>query len=89
MQYRSEDEDEPSQNAKTYRLRLQGTGTLSVSELMDYLTSGHASALFGSKDEIIQALNIVMGHYPKTVPTHLFCGCKQAFCIGPGRLRAD
>jgi eukaryotic translation initiation factor 2C len=75
VQYRSEEEDEPSQNARTYRLRLQITGTLPVSELMDYLTSGHVSALFESKDEIIQALNIVMGHYPKTssdIPTHHF-----------------
>lgn len=79
VQYRSEDEDEPSQNAKTYRLRLQGTGALSVSELIDYLTSSQASALFGSKDEIIQALNIVMGHYPKAVSSIFSVGANKHF----------
>jgi hypothetical protein len=63
--YLVEGEDDPAPNAKTYRIRLQPTGTLTVSELMDYLTSAHASQLFGSKEEIIQALNIVVGHHPK------------------------
>ncbi len=83
VQYRAEGEDDPSQNAKTYMLRLQGTGTLAVSELMDYLTSSHASALFGSKEEIIQALNIVMGHYPKTVPQVFSVGANKHFTLSP------
>jgi eukaryotic translation initiation factor 2C len=83
VQYRAEDEDEPSQNARTYILRLQSTGTLAVSELMDYLTSSHASALFGSKDEIIQALNIVMGNYPKTVPQVFSVGANKHFALSP------
>ncbi|KAF8847869.1 putative RNA interference and gene silencing protein [Acephala macrosclerotiorum] len=83
VRYRSEDEDEPSPNAKTYRLRLQSTGTLAVSELMDYLTSSHASALFGSKDEIIQALNIVMGHYPKSASNIFSVGANKHFELAP------
>jgi eukaryotic translation initiation factor 2C len=83
VQYRLEDEDEPSQNAQTYILRLQGTGAFAVSELMDYLTSSHASALFGSKEEIIQALNIVMGHYPKTVPQVFSVGANKHFALAP------
>ncbi len=83
IQYRTEEEDEPSQNAKTYRLHLQGTGTLAVSELMDYLTSSQASALFSSKDEIIQALNIVMGHYPKSVSNISSVGANKHFELAP------
>ena len=83
VRYRSEDEDEPSPNAKTYRLRLQSTGTLAVSELMDYLTSSHASTLFGSKDEIIQALNIVMGHYPKSASNIFSVGANKHFELAP------
>jgi eukaryotic translation initiation factor 2C len=79
VRYRSEEEDEPSRNAKTYRLRLQDTGTLRVSELMDYLTSTQASALFGSKEEIIQALNIVIGHYPKTASNIFSVGANKHF----------
>jgi hypothetical protein len=64
--YRSENKDKPLQNTKAYRLRLQSTGTLAVSELIDYLTSSHASTLFRSKDKIIQTLNIVIRHYSKS-----------------------
>jgi eukaryotic translation initiation factor 2C len=63
--YRHEDEDDPAPNAKVYKVRVQPTGMLTVSELMDHLTSSHTSQLFGSKEEIIQALDIVVGHYPK------------------------
>ncbi|KAH6691806.1 putative RNA interference and gene silencing protein [Leptodontidium sp. MPI-SDFR-AT-0119] len=86
VRYRSEEEDEPSQNAKAYRLRLQSTGTLAVSELMDYLTSSHASTLFGSKDEIIQALNIVMGHYPKSASNIFSVGANKHFELAPAAL---
>ena len=67
--YRAEDEDDPAPNAKQYRVRLQATGVLTVSELVNYLTSSQAGLMFGSKEEIIQALNIVVGHYPKAAST--------------------
>ena len=37
IQYRAEGEDEPRAHAQTYRLRVEETGTLAVSELTDYL----------------------------------------------------
>ena len=67
--YRSEDEDDPAPNAKQYRVRLESTGTLTVSELINHLTSSQAGLMFGSKDEILQALNIVVGHHPKAAST--------------------
>lgn len=63
--YRAEDEDDPAPNANQYRVRLQATGVLTVSELVNYLTSSQVGSMFGSKEEIIQALNIVIGHHPK------------------------
>lgn len=83
VRYRSEEEDEPAPNAKTYQLRLQDTGTLTVSELTDYLTSTHAGALFGSKEEIIQALNIVVGHHPKSAPNLFSIGANKHYDITP------
>jgi eukaryotic translation initiation factor 2C len=77
--YRSEDEDQPAPNAKAYRVRLQNTGTLRVSELTDYLASTNAGAMFGSKDEILQALNIVVGHYPKSAPDIFSVGANKHF----------
>lgn len=71
VQYRLEGEEEAGEHAKTYRVRIQSTGTLTVSELMNYLTSSNAGDLLGSKEEVIQALNIVVGNYPKSA-SHIF-----------------
>ncbi|KAI1429223.1 RNA interference and gene silencing protein [Xylaria sp. FL1777] len=67
--YRSEEEDAPAPNATQYRIRIQFTGSLTLSELINHLTSTQAGLMFGSKDEIIQALNIVLGHNPKAEPS--------------------
>lgn len=83
VDYRAEGEDEPAPDAKSYQLRLRSTGTVRISELLDYLTSTHASALLDSKDEIIQALNIVVGHYPKSA-SHIFSiGANKHFPLHP------
>ncbi|KAI0902933.1 putative RNA interference and gene silencing protein [Ustulina deusta] len=66
--YRSEEEDSPAPNATQYRIGIRFTGSLTLSELINHLTSTQAGLMFGSKDEIIQALNIVLGHHPKAEP---------------------
>lgn len=63
--YRVEGEDDAPANARHYHIRLLRTGSLTVSELLDDLTSTNATGLFGSREEIIQALNMVVGHHPK------------------------
>ena len=63
--YRGDDEDTPAPNAPQYRCRVQLTGSLTLSELVNHLTSTQAGLMFGSKEEIIQAMNIVLGHHPK------------------------
>jgi eukaryotic translation initiation factor 2C len=78
--YLSEGEDDPSPNAKRYRILLQPTGTLTVSELMDYLSSTDISSqLFGSKEEILQALNIAVGHHPKQAADIATVGANKHF----------
>src|SRR4029077_11134289 len=66
VQYRSEQEDEPRQNATTYKIRVQYTNTLSVSQLIDYLMSTNIAARFDDKQSLIQALNIFLNHYSKS-----------------------
>ncbi|KAJ5982480.1 hypothetical protein N7451_012580 [Penicillium sp. IBT 35674x] len=63
--YRGDYEDEYADGAPTYRIYLQATGALHAPDLVNYLTSTGAGALLGAKDEIIQSLNIVLGHTPK------------------------
>ena len=66
--YRAEGEDSPAPNPIQHRCRVQFTGSLTLSELINHLTSTQAGLMFGSQEEIIQAMNIVLGHYPKTQP---------------------
>jgi eukaryotic translation initiation factor 2C len=82
--YRSEDEDTPAPNAKQYRCRIQFTGSLTLAELINHLTSTQAGLMFGSKDEIIQALNIVVGHHPKSEPSIASIGANRHFDLNPG-----
>jgi len=79
VQYKGEGEDDAAPNAPTYRVRIQYTGTLTVSELTDYLTSTQAGALFGSKEEIIQALNIMVGYHPKASSAIASVGANKHF----------
>ncbi|KAH7110616.1 ribonuclease H-like domain-containing protein [Dendryphion nanum] len=82
--YRSEEEDTPGPNARQYRCRVQFTGSLTLAELINHLTSTQAGLMFGSKDEIIQALNIVVGHHPKSVPQIASIGANRHFDLNPG-----
>lgn len=77
--YRSEEEDVPTQNAIQYYCRIQFTGSLTLSELVNYLTSTQAGLMFGSKEEIIQALNIVLGYYPKADPSTITVASNRHF----------
>lgn len=82
--YRSEEEDVPAPNARQYRCRVQFTGSLTLAELINHLTSTQAGLMFGSKDEIIQALNIVVGHHPKSEPSIVSVGANRHFDLSPG-----
>ena len=82
--YRIEEEDVPAANATRYRCRIQFTGSLTLSELINHLTSTQAGLMFGSKDEIIQALNIVLGHNPKADPSVATVASSRHFGINSG-----
>jgi len=77
--YRVEDEDDAAPNATSYRIKLKHTGTLSVSELNKYLASPKVGKLFEDKEEIIQALNILVGHHPKSSSQIASIGANKHF----------
>lgn len=79
--YRLEEDDEPSPDV-SYRVKLGLTGTVSVSELIEYLTSTQAGGLLTNKEEILQALNIVTGHQPKADSTIASVGANKHFQLG-------
>ena len=76
--YRAEDEDEPKPQAPSYRYTFQAVGTITVSELTEYLTSVDPSAIF-EKGDILQALNIFLGHYAKASAQHTTIGANKSY----------
>ncbi|KAB8223806.1 ribonuclease H-like domain-containing protein [Aspergillus novoparasiticus] len=63
--YRSELEDEPAEDATQYKARILYANTLRVSQLIEYLTSTDFNQ-YNEKLPMIQALNILLNHYPMT-----------------------
>lgn len=59
--FQIEDENGPASNAKYHQIRLQITETVHSLELLNYLSSSWASSLLESREEIIQAPNILVG----------------------------
>jgi eukaryotic translation initiation factor 2C len=50
-----------------------------LSDLVSYLTSTDAAALLNNKEEIIQALNIIMGNNPKLAPRIMSLGSNRHY----------
>ncbi|KAL8794371.1 MAG: hypothetical protein Q9195_003069 [Heterodermia aff. obscurata] len=80
IRYRAEDEDEPRPTAPYYRYTIQATGTLTVSELTEFLTSTNSNASF-DKQPISQALNIFLGHYAKASSQHTTIGANKSYSL--------
>ena len=81
IQYRAEGEDEPRINAPYYNIAYQPAGSVTVSDLTDYLTSTNPRAVF-DKQPILQALNIFLGHYTKSSPSYATMG-SRSFAVNP------
>ena len=81
IQYMVKGEDEPRANAQTYQLRVEKTGTLTVSELTDYLTSTNVNIAYTNKLPVLQALNIYLGHYAKSSPAVATVGSSKSFSL--------
>ena len=77
--YRAELQDEPKENAVTYKVILKFTHTLPVNSLIEYLTSSTLSSGQVDKQPTIQALNIFLNHYSKTVPGMGMIGSSRNF----------
>ncbi|KAE8398720.1 ribonuclease H-like domain-containing protein [Aspergillus pseudonomiae] len=81
VRYRSEYDDEYPENAMVYRVTCQFTGTLSPAELLAYLTSTNPDDQFGSKAEVLQAMNIILGNHPKIQDWIASVGANKHYAI--------
>ena len=89
LQYRVEGEDEPRPKAQTYQLRIEETGTLTVSDLTDYLGSTNVNLNYTDKLPMLYALNIVLGHFAKSAPTITTVGSSKSFPLDQAARRRD
>lgn len=80
IQYLAEDEDEPRPRAPSYSYRFSATGTLTISELTEFLTSTNPNTVF-DKGPITQALNIFLGHYAKASKQHTTIGANKSYSL--------
>ncbi|KAL5044938.1 hypothetical protein BDW71DRAFT_198603 [Aspergillus fruticulosus] len=79
--YRGEKEDEPHETPETYRVTCQFTGRLDPADLLSYLTSSNAANMLHEKDEILQALNIVLGHHSKSTESVASVSANKHYAI--------
>jgi hypothetical protein len=79
--YRGEKEDEPRETPETYRITCKFTGRLDPADLLNYLTSSNAANMLHEKAEILQALNIVLGHHPKSTGSIASVGTNKHYAI--------
>jgi eukaryotic translation initiation factor 2C len=94
--YRSEGEDAPpgttvtpatpapGGTARTYVVKVAYTGDFSVADLVSYLRSSDASTRYERKLEIIQVLNILLGHQPHSRQDVISIGGNKHFAITRG-----
>ncbi|KAE8382191.1 ribonuclease H-like domain-containing protein [Aspergillus bertholletiae] len=81
VRYRDEYDDEYPENAKVYRVTCQFTGRLNPADLLAYLTSTNPDDQFGSKAEVLQAMNIVLGNHPKIQDWIASVGANKHYAI--------
>ena len=79
--YRAEKEDEPSPKAKTYRIQVGFTNTLTVAQLTEFLTSTRLTLGCSEKLPIMQALNIIVRHFAKSNSNLIAIGSSKTFSL--------
>lgn len=85
VRYKGENDVEYAEGPKlkVFKVTCVRTGTVNPADLINYLTSTNAGAMLESKHEIVQALNLVMGHYPKTDNSIISVGANKHYSINP------
>ncbi|KAG8165758.1 hypothetical protein KVR01_004310 [Diaporthe batatas] len=79
--YKAEGEDDPKEKAPVYKVSVKYTKTLTVGDLMAFLTSTNPSVQYDSKLEMIQALNIFLKHWAKSNNNVATIGASKTFSM--------
>lgn len=89
--YRAEFEDDPQPNTRPYRIKIQHTGQLEVSGLLEHIRSTQPNANFRNERQlqIVQALNVLLGHYAQSSPTMTTIAGNKHFPFGVKHVEFD
>jgi hypothetical protein len=86
VRYKDENDEEYSENPKVFRVTTQHTGDINPADLINYLTSTNAGGMLSSKPEIVQALNVILGHHPKTERSVASIGGNRHYSLQEGMM---
>jgi eukaryotic translation initiation factor 2C len=79
VRYQAEDEAEPRPNAQVYTVSVQANAAHNVSDLVTHLQSTTVNTTYTDKDRLLQALNILLGHYAKASAAIATIGASKSF----------
>ncbi|KAL2834729.1 ribonuclease H-like domain-containing protein [Aspergillus pseudoustus] len=85
VRFRGDYEDEYPETPEVFRVSCLYTGQVEPAALLNYLTSSDAAAMFESKEHIVQALNIAIGHHAKSADANASIGANKHYAIRDGK----
>lgn len=87
--YKAEGEDDPKERAPKYKVSVKYTKTMTVGDLMSFLTSTNPAVQYDSKLEMIQGLNIFLKHWAKSNNNLATIGSSKTFSMGGNADKLD
>lgn len=82
MSFRAEGQDDPPENPARYRIIIQETGSVLVSDLLHHLKiAPYNTPEFPQRLDVVQALNIVISHFPQLKSDIVTIGQNRHFSI--------
>lgn len=87
--YKAEGEDDPKEKAPKYKVSVKYTKTMTVGDLMSFLTSTNPAVQYDSKLEMIQGLNIFLKHWAKSTHNLATIGSSKTFSMSGNADKLD
>lgn len=81
VRYKEHLDDDYIDPPRVHQVTCQYTGEVNPADLVNYLTSTNAGAMLESKSEIVAALNMIMGHHPKTDDQVVSVGANKHYSL--------
>lgn len=81
VRYKNENDEDYPDDPKVYNVTVGATGTLDPADLINYLSSSSVDGPLAHQEQIVQALNVIMGHHPKSQSSVVTIGGSKHFSL--------